>query len=234
MKYKLKTSVLLLLAGLTIAFSSCSTINNLADYDLTGTPIALDLMAPSRPEVDISSSYYDTDDSVLGAAIQIGANLIKADQEKRTQQKLESALKGMYLPEMVGELVLARTVQTLDAVRVDKVKESDVVLEVDIDHYGIESYSSGAHIEMVIDMEVRLYHKMNREIIWQRHVNTSKDVTPGFFGLDAVVGDVMTIAVLDKLEEAELAEGFERLMYESMDETLELLQKDIREARRRD
>ncbi|MBI9105628.1 MAG: hypothetical protein JEZ04_02725 [Spirochaetales bacterium] len=223
-----------LILTLALLFAGCSTINRLDEWDLTDSRIALDMKAPPEPtvNVDYHLGYYGEGSELL-AIIEFGTNLLKADEARKAEEKLYSALAGLYLPEFVAELTYDRMIKTLNAYAVDKVRDSDVILEVDIEEYGIQSWSSSGYVELVINMEVRLWHRVDREIIWQRHVGVSQELTPGFFGFDNIIGNAVTIASLGNLTEEELSDGFQKLTIEIMKETIGILQDDLREARYR-
>jgi len=214
--------------------TGCSTINKLDEYDLTDTKIALDMKAPPEPTVDVDYhfGYHEPGNEIL-TIIELGANLIKADEARKAEEKLYSALDGLYLPEFIAELTYDRMVKTLDAFAVDKVRDADVILEVDIEEYGIETWSSNGHVAMVVRMQVRLWHKYNKEIVWQRSVEVTEELTPGYFGFDNIIGNAVTIASLGNLTEQQLGDGFEKLTIEIMKKTIGVLQDDIREARYR-
>ena len=235
---KIRNMLLLSIAisGLII-LSSCSTINRLDEYDLTDSRISLDLKAPPEPTVDVDyhHDYYGegNPNAEMLNIIQLGANLIKAGEAENAEKKLYKALDGLYIPEFIAELTFDRLVNTLDAVAVEKISDSDVVLEIDIHEYGIETWSGGGHVTMIIQMEARLFHKPSRQVVWQRWVEASEELSPGVFGANNILGNVVTIASLSSLTEEQLSEGFKELTIEIMKDTIGLLQDDLREARRR-
>lgn len=232
MKKYIRFAGFILVAVLTI--SGCSTINRLDEWDLTDSEIVLDMKAPPEPTVniDFNMGHYDQGEEIF-AFIQLGTNILKADGARRAEEKLYSALDGMYLPEFIAELTYDRLIYTLDASAVEKIRDADVILEVDIEEYGIESWSGNGHLAMIIEMQVRLFHKDDREIIWQRCVSVEEEITPGVFGFHDILGNAVTIAGLDSLTEEQLSEGFHKLTIEIMKEAIGLLQEDLRVARRR-
>jgi hypothetical protein len=110
---------------------------------------------------------------------------------------------------------------------------ADVILEIDMEEYGIQTWSSSGYVSMMIEMTARLYHSGSREVIWQRRVSVEEEITPAMFGLDHLVGNFVTIESLSSLEEEQLSRGFKKLMIEIAEETIGVLQDDLREARRR-
>ena len=233
-KYFIAIAVLM-----AVVMTGCSTINRFDEYDLTGTDIALDLRSAPEPSVNVDYSYgydyYDEDDpnaDVLNA-VQFSTDLIKATEAAKLEDKLYNALENLYLPEFIAELTFDRLVNTLEANAVDRISDSDVILEIDVYQYGVETWSNAGDVRMVIRMEARLFHKYDREIVWQRFVEASENVSGGYFGFDNILGNVFTIQSLAGLSERELEEGFKRLTVEVMEETIGLLQEDLRAARRR-
>jgi hypothetical protein len=217
-----------------IIFSSCTTINRFEEYDLTDSKVALDLKAPPEPTVSIDYHVNNHEKgNELFAIIEVGANLLKADEARKAEKKLYAALEGLYLPEFIAELTYDRMLHTLEAYPVDKIRNADVILEVDIEEYGLQSWSSNGHVAMVIQMQTRLFHREDKQIVWQRSVSVSEELTPGLFGFDSLIGNAVTIAGLGSLTEEQLTDGFKKLTIEIMKETIGVLQDDLREARYR-
>ena len=232
MKRNINKAFILIICA-SICLTGCTTINKLESYDLSGSSIALDLQAPTGPVVNVDYHLSGHDDPPLLAAVKMGTNLIKAGEAKKTEEKLYAALKGLYLPEFVAELTFDRTVKTLEAEMIGKKSGADVIQEIDIEEYGIQTWSSSGYVSMMIEMTARLYHTGSREVIWQRRVSADDEITPAMFGFDHLVGNFVTIASLSSLEEDQLSKGFKKLMIEIAGKTIGVLQDDLREARRR-
>ena len=225
--------LMLTLLSLMLFFTGCSTINHLEDYNIQGSAIAMDMMIPPEPTVNVDYGNVDFSGDPLLAAVQLGTNVVKSGEANKAEAKLKRALDGLYIPEYAAELTFDRIVKMLDGRMVNRFSEADIILEIDINDYGIEAYSYGGEVSMFFSMTARFYHIADNEIIWQRRINVEREITPGFFGFDQIVGNVVTIASLNNLEEEELAEGFQAMTHEIMQETVNDLRSDLRKARKK-
>ncbi len=133
---------------------------------------------------------------------------------------------------MISEQLLESVADTLEARIVDRKRDADLILELEILEYGIEARSSTGGVEMVMSLMASLFHAGAGETIWQRRISVSEEITPGLFGFNDVLGNAATIAGLNSLSEEQLAEGFERMAEEVAAKTVRKLQEDLREARR--
>jgi len=226
--FRIKITAAALLAA--VVFAGCSTVNRLNEYDIYGASIAMDMMIPPEPSVDVDYGNVDFGGDKLLAAVQLGTNLIKAGQADNAEKKLKRALEGLYIPEYAAELTFDRIVKMLDGKMLSNMKGADLILEIDIDKYGLEAYSFGGNVSMVFSMTARFYHGYDNTLIWQRHVSVKKEITPAIFGFDQVIGNVVSIASLGSLSEEQLAEGFQRMTHEIMQETVNYLKEDLRKA----
>ena len=191
----------------------------------------MDMLPAPEPSVNVDYGSVNFGEDQLAAVVQLGANLIKAGEAEKAEQKLKRALNGLYIPEYAAELTFDRIVDTLDGTMVDNFSNADIILEIDIDEYGLESYSFDGKVSMFFSMTARFIDNRDYETIWQRRINVNRELTPGFFGFDNMVGTVVSIASLSNLEEDQLAEGFQAMTHEIMRETISLLKKDLRKAR---
>ena len=223
--------LLIIIISLTLLISGCSTINHLEQYDIRGSYIAMDMMIPPEPTVYVDYAPVDFGGDKLMAAVQLGTNLIKAEGADNAEEKLRRALDGLYIPEYAAELTFDQIVKTLDGTMVDDFYEADLILEIDIEKFGIEAYSFGGEVSMVFAMTAGLYHRGDRDIIWRRYIKVEREASPAFFGIDEIAGNVVTIAVLNNLSEEQLAEGFQKLTRDVMKETVNYLRDDLRKAR---
>ncbi len=230
MKRILKTAAAVSVALGILLATACSTVNNLAYYDLTDSYIALDMTDPPEPSFIVGySGNYDPNNQFVNI-VQLGVNLIKAGEAEIAREKMGEALRYVDIPGMISESLLDDIADTLDARAVRHKRDADVLLEVDILEYGIEATSGSGNVEMFMKLNACLFHRSENEIVWQRRVSVSEEITPGLFGFNEVLGSAATIAGLNSLSEEELAEGFERMAREITRETVRKLQKDLREA----
>ncbi len=212
--------------------AACTTVNDLASYDLADSRIAIDMLEPPPPTVDVDYQMNFDKDNQFAAIVQLGANLVKAGEAEIARGKLERALSGTDIPWLISEQLLESVADTLEARIVDRKRDADLILELEILEYGIEARSSTGGVEMVMSLMASLFHAGAGETIWQRRISVSEEITPGLFGFNDVLGNAATIAGLNSLSEEQLAEGFERMAEEVAAKTVRKLQEDLREARR--
>ena len=223
----------IIITVLIAALSGCSTINQLEDYNLYGSRIAMDMAVPPRPVVNVDYDNVDFTDNPIIAVVQLGANIVKAGEAEKAERKLYSALQGLYIPEYAAELTFDRIVKSLDATMVQNMRDANLILEIEIEEYGLEASSWGGNVSMIFKMKAGFYHPADNETIWQRRISVERDLTPGIFGFDHLIGNVVSISALSQLEEEELAEGFKAITYDVMEEAVDKLRKDIRKSRNR-
>lgn len=228
---KLKTIYIISIIWLLVIFAGCSTINNLDEYNIRGMDIAMDMRIPPKPTVEVNFTPVDFGGDGLLAVVQLGSNILKSEGAAKAEKKLQRALDGLYIPEYAAELTFDRIVKTLNGRMVSDYDQADIILEIEIEEYGIEAYSYGGDVSMVFAMTASFYHPADNEIIWKRNINVEREITPGFFSFDDIIGNVITIASLNNLDEEELSEGFQAITYDIMQETIELLHDDLRKAR---
>ncbi|MDC7227874.1 MAG: hypothetical protein PQJ61_14000 [Spirochaetales bacterium] len=219
-------------ATAAIVFAGCTSVNNLKHYDIYGTRIAMDMPIPPKPTVSVDYSNASFDNDPLTAIVSLGTNLVKSSEANKAEKKLYSALEGLYIPEYAAELTFDRIVKMLDAEMIQDLRTADIILEIEIEEYGLTAYSWGGNVSMIFEMEAGLYHPGNNELIWRRKINVEEELSPSLFGFDSIVGNVVSIAVLSELSEEELAEGFQNLTYDVMEETVHELRDDLRDTRR--
>jgi hypothetical protein len=225
--------VFILSIAALIILSSCSTINHLEDYEIRGSNIAMDMMFPPQPSVNVDYGDVNFSEDRLLALFKLGTNIVKAGEARKAELKLRSALQGLYIPEYAAELTFDRIVKMLDSTMIEDINKADLILEIDIQEYGIEADSFNGDVSMVFTMIARFYHPGDNKIIWQRHTRVERRITPGFFAFDELLGNVVSIASLANLNKEQLADGFKALTYEIMEETINDLRKDIRRSRKR-
>lgn len=229
-KHILKTILLSAIGIILILVSGCSTVNRLNEYDVYGRTIFMDMYPAPEPEVNVDYGSVDFGGDQLAAVFQLGTNLIKAGEAEKAEQKLKDALDGLYIPEYAAELTYDRIVKTLDGTMANELSDAEIILEIEIEEYGLESYSYSGDVSMFFTMNARFIKRDDFQVIWQRNINVERAVSPGIFGFDSLTGTVVSIAALSSLEKEELSEGFQAMTHEIMRETIARLKKDLRKA----
>ena len=166
------------------------------------------MRTPPEPEIDGNYNVrIDTGNPVLTFA-SVAANLAKANQIAKDEQKMFAALRQIDVPQLVWEETFERCVRSLASEQVSSVGNSDYIFDLEIRHYGLDADSTNAAVMIEITTTARLYATADRRLIWQRNVSVRDPLSPEVFGAGSVVDTVITTAALAKLTEDQLARGF--------------------------
>ncbi len=214
-----------------IGFLSCTSVNHLDRYELSGHKLAMSLATPPAPEIDVNFSLNLESDNPIGTVLNIGSNLVKAAEAAKAKEVLERALRGSEIPETVYTETVAGCLKALDMDMTSNQRDADFLLDLVIQDYGIKANNSGK-VYLRISLEARLYHLKSRTLVWERHESENESLNSSLFGFDSSVANVATAGVLGSLTEAQLRAGFEKLALKIGGSMVQKLQRDIYESRR--
>ena len=200
--------VLAFSCALALVFTSCATVNHLGRYRFGDTRIAGILRTP--PEPDVSGNYKVTIDMErpMYTFASVATNLAKANQLEKAGEKMYAALKQVDVPALVFQETYNRCAVTLASEKVESVRDSDYIFDLEIRKYGLDASSHGAAVRIEIETTARIYARADRKLIWQRRVSVRNPLSPEVFGLDNVLDTVITTAVIARLSEEQLVKGF--------------------------
>ena len=203
-------SAILVLAALAM-LASCATVNRLDQIRIDNPRLATVLQPPPPPSLD---TWYDlsinTDDPI-GTVLRVGSSIVKAAEAEKAAERMREALTEVDVPEVVFEESSLRCARALDAERVDDARDADLVLEIEIEDYGINAPSWGSAVGLEIETIVRLYERRSHDLVWRRHVTVTQKASPEVFGLPGAAETIFTAAMLASLSTEEMVRGFSNL-----------------------
>jgi len=217
-----------------VMLASCSTINRLNRYSVENSLLRADMQVPPPPTLDVDYTMMVDKENILGTVISVGTTVLKASEAAKARARMEEALSSVDVPGIILEETSRGFASTLSARLVEKGQQADYLLDLNIYKYGIEAPSGASAVSLHLGMNASLYHKVSGKIVWRRkHMTVDIPATPQMFGLEEVLGDIVTVGVLASLTVEELEEGFHRLALESAAWVTRTLQKDYYRARYR-
>jgi hypothetical protein len=211
-------------------FVSCTTVNNLDQYRFDGARVAADLRVPPEPEVRVSYSVDIDKENPVATAMSVGTSIAKAAEAQKAEKKMRNALRDVDVPRIVLDESFARSLDALDAEPATEKRYADYVLDIEIEEYGINAGSPGGAVSLSMTIVARMYHRKGGELVWRRRVDQDQPASPFMFGMDHIVGNVLTAGVLANLSEEQMAIGFERLALESARSVARRLEDDLYKA----
>jgi hypothetical protein len=189
------------------------------------------MATPPAPRLDIRYDVtLDRRQPVL-SAFSVVTNLSKASQAEKATNAMRDALASVDVPGMILEESFAACAEAFGARPVDRRSEADFLLDLEIVQWGIEADSPGSAVALHLQLDARLYHASDREMVWRRSVSVSKPASPSMFGLGPILGDMVTAEALSNMNEHDLAEGFLELARETARAVVNKLERDFRSAR---
>ncbi len=217
-------------AAAVLLLSSCQTINRLDRYRIEGSTLAADMREPPRAELGIDYSVHIDAKNPIGTALSVGTSLLKASEAEKAEANMREALDSVDVPAIVLRETAKSAARALNADLVERSDRPDLLLDLDIREYGIEAPSWGSAVSLHMRIVATLYHTKSRDTIWRRAITVDDPASPQMFGVNNVVGDIVTAGVLSSLTVEELEEGFRTLALESARSLGRRLEKDFYRA----
>jgi hypothetical protein len=219
-------------AGLAAAalLVSCATVNHLDRIRLENPRLSAVLQPPPEPSLD---AWYDlsinTQDPI-GTVLRIGSSIVKAAEAEKAGERMREALGRVDVPDVVFAESAARCLRALDADRVGDARDADVVLELEIEDYGINAASWGSAVSLEIETTVRLYERRSHDLLWRRHITVTRRASPEVFGLPGAAESIFTAAMLASLSTEEMVRGFSSLAQYAARVIGDTLERDLWKA----
>jgi hypothetical protein len=214
-----------------VLLASCATVNQLEHVRLDDAELASVLAPPPQPSLD---TWYDLGidtHNPIGTVLRIGSSIVLAAEAEKAAERMREALDEVDVPSLVLEESTARCARALGADRVAKERDADLVLDLEIEEYGIDAPSWGAAVSLDLRVTARLYERRSRDLVWRRHLSVSQRASPDVFGLPSAAETIFTAAMLASLSTAEMARGFEYLAHSAARAVGDTLERDLRKAR---
>lgn len=215
----------------TIAFTSCATVNRLDHHRVENATMSADLRVPPEPRMNIYSTVVFDSRNPVGTALSIGSNIALAAEASRVESRMREALLSVDVPSIVLEESYTAVTGALDAQKVFRKFGADYLLDLEIREYGIRADSPMAAVAMYMRLTARLYHNRSGELVWRRNVSVENRATPFMFGIGSVFGNVVTAGALANLSTEQIADGFESLAIESSRSLARKLERDLYSVR---
>jgi len=222
-------AALLAIAAVAL-LASCATVNRLDQIRFDDPLLAAVLQPPPPPSLD---TWYDlsinTEDPI-GTVLRVGSSIVKAAEARKAAERMHEALSEVDVPGVVFEESSLRGARALGAERVDDVRDADLVLEIEIEDYGIDAPSWGSAVSLEIQTTVRLYERRSHDLVWRRHVGVTQRASPEVFGLPGAAETIFTAAMLASLSTEEMVRGFSGLAKYAARVIGETLERDLWKA----
>jgi hypothetical protein len=217
-------------AAAAMVLVSCATVNRLDTVRLDGARLAAVLAPPPPPSLDTWYHLGFDPHNPVGTVLRIGSNIVLAAEADKAADRMRDALDTVDVPEVVFEESTARCARALGADRVKQVRDADLLLDLEIERYGINAPSWGAAVSLELSVTARLYDR-SRRLVWRRQVSVSQRASPDVFGLPSPAETIFTAAMLARLTTEEMARGFEHLAHSTARFVGDRLERDLQRAR---
>ena len=225
--------IVLVAATATFAqFLGCAS-TELAYHSFENEPLRL--VVRVAPGARVEADYYVNVDprDPVGTIISIGSSVAKATQVERAQRTMDAALRNLDIEQILVDGIGGYFQDVMEMRLTETRADATYYLGVQVQQYGIEATGPGSTIEFVIRGSAELYDTAAGDRIWRDRFSLSERVRPGFFGLPASAGNVLSAAMLSDLTEEQIAAGIERVTREAAWEIGREFESDLHRARRR-
>lgn len=218
------------IGSLTVLLA-CGSTNHLKDYTFQGLTMSAMISAP-QPEVFTGSFAHVDPDDMLISALRLGTGLAKEITAEGARQRLRSAMIRVDVPEAIRQQALKRCSHFLHLRPVQDEGQGDILMDMVIDHYGIDAdtWDGGAYFE--IKMKVLLIDQRADREIWEAGLEERQLLSPTFFPTpEEAAGDIITAVSLSQVSSQEMAAGLEQLAEDMADRLARRLRKDYLASR---
>lgn len=215
-----------------IAATGCAG-NRLKEFDYRGRTLGVVSEIPYRPDV-LTGSLFDvrTSGDPIRDVLRVGARVAREVSAADLQARLDSASTQVDVGYVLEENTLERASRYLGANPVTDDVETDFLLELMVDDYGVAAHSWDGAAEFYIEAEATLLDGPSGTEIWRTRVSARDPIGPGVYGGPRGARDVVTAIVLATLDVDELVALLEGLADFSARVVTDRLRDDLRKARR--
>lgn len=191
-----------------LALASCATVNRLDQVRLDDTRLAAVLQPPPEPSLDTWYNLSIDANDPIGTVLRVGSGIVKAAEAQKAGERMHEALSRVDVPAVVFEESTLRCSRALGSELVEDARGADLVLELEIEDYGIDAPSWSSAVALEIETTVRLFEGRTRDLVWRRHVTVTQRASPEVFGLPGAAESIFTAAMLASLSTEEMERGF--------------------------
>jgi len=226
---------LVMCAGSLLA--GCMTVNNLGRYDFEGSRLAVDARTPPEPQLRINYDVTLDPHNAIYSALSVMTNLAKANQAVQVRENMREALTQVDVPEIVKSRTFSACADALGARQAASRGDSDYVLVIRIDEWGIEARSPVSAVSLRMKLVATLYptalgrSSSPDDLAWRREVTVDQPADPEMFGIGPIIGNMATATVLSNMTEEDLVRGFRELGSLTAQRVAMILERDLDRAR---
>lgn len=237
MNVRVKNGALLGLAAASLLLAGCMTVNHLGRYDFEGSRLAVDMRTPPEPRLRIDYDITLDSHNAVYSALSVMTNLAKANQAAQVRDTMRAALMEVDVPEIVRTQTFSACAQSLGARQAGSRRDSDYVLSIRIDEWGIEARSAVSAVSLRMKLVATLYpaaagrSPTEEEMAWRREVTVDEPADPEMFGIGSIIGNMVTATVLSNMTEEDLVRGFRELGSLTARRVALILERDLDRAR---
>lgn len=218
-------------AALALTIASCATMNRLDAYELYGASLSAEMRTPPAPRFDVRYDVTLDRRRPVYSVLSVMTNLSKASQAEKADRAMREALDTIDVPAIVLEESLSRCADALGASQAGTRAGSDFILRLDILNWGIAADWPGSSVRLHMTLTASLVRTLGREVVWQRSLSVDQPATPAMFGLDSIIGTMVTATALSEMTADDLADGFREMALESAREMARRLERDLDASR---
>ena len=225
----------MVLAAVTLG--GCMTVNHLDRYDFEGSRLAVDLRTPPEPQLRINYDISLDSHNAVYSALSVMSNLAKANQAAQVRETMRAALVEVDVPQIVRTQTFSACAASLGAAQAASRRDSDYVLSIRIDEWGIEARSAFSPVSLHMKLLATLYptaagrSSSADDLAWRREVTVDQPADPGMFGGGSIIGNMVTATVLSNMTEDDLVRGFRELGSLTARRVAMILERDLDQAR---
>jgi hypothetical protein len=214
-----------------VLLASCATVNRLEHLRLDEPDLAAVLAPPPAPSLDTWYNLGIDTRNPIGTVLRIGSSIVLAAEAEKAAERMREALERVDVPAVVYEESSTRCARALGADRVDDTRDADLVLDFEIEEYGIDAPSWGAAVSLDLRVTARLFERRSRDLVWRRRFSVAQRASPEVFGLPSAAETIFTAAMLASLSTKDMARGFEYLAHHAARTIGDALERDLLKAR---
>lgn len=235
---------LLLIVFAAILFTSCSSVNNLKDYDLNGKKIYFDeivgrdantvqIYDVNSTNTTITNTNKSSTDKVLDAIGSIGTSIGKSLTESEVRQKLNRNSDPRMVLDAISSGIEKTLVQYLSITTENDVKgQYDYIVTTTLEELALKSGSGGAYISASAICTIT--SRKDGKIVWQQSDTETVQLRSGSINSkdSDIVKNIMQISSLASLSDDEIKNAIINAANEVGRSIANDLREDISAARK--
>jgi len=224
-------------ASTALVLAGCTTVNHLDRYDFEGSRLGMDFRTPPEPQLRINYDITLDSHNAILSALSVMTNLAKANQAAQVRENMRAALGEVDVPQIVRSQTFSACASSLGAAQVESRRDSDYVLVLRIDEWGIEARNAFTPVSLHMKLLATLYpasagrSTSTEDLAWRREVTVDQPADPDMFGGSSLIGNMVTATVLSNMTEEDLVRGFRELGSLTARRVAMILERDLDEAR---